>query len=355
VPTTLRVATFNVENLFDRAKVFSLDWDKGHPILANAAALQLELRKATFDKTKIRQLLKALKGYAKIVEVRGKWAKAKGAKDFQGWVELTRSMVSEAAQSNTARVLAALNADIVCLVEVEDRIVLSRFHNQILAPKHLRPKNLAPYPYNILIDGNDARGIDVAVMSRYPLGAIRTHIHDRQDGEPTFSRDCLEVEVQLPTGQPCWILANHLKSQGYNTGSDPGGRKRRRLQAERVAQILQGHDLQNGLVIIAGDLNDTPDSPALAPLTSHPGLFNVNERLPGNDRWTYHFAGKNQQLDYLLVSQPLKAALQGVAIERRGIFKVEQYSGGAVQPFPTVKSDRDSASDHGAVVAEFVV
>lgn len=355
MPTTLRIATFNAENLFDRAKVFDLDWDKGGPILANVAALQAELRKVTFDKTRIRELLNALKGYAKIVEVRGKWAKAKGAKDFQGWVELTRSTVTEAAQANTARVLAAVNADIVCLVEIEDRIVLSRFHNQILAPKHLRPRNLKPYSYNILIDGNDTRGIDVAVMSRYPLGAIRTHIHDRQDGQLIFSRDCLEVEVLLPTGQSCWVLANHFKSQGYNDKSDPGGRKRRRAQAERVAEILQGRDLQNGLVIVAGDLNDTPDSTALVPLTSHPGLFNMNEQLPSSDRWTYHFSGKNQQLDYLLVSLPLKAALQKVEIERRGIFKVEQYSRGAVHPFPTVKSDRDSASDHGAVVAEFAI
>ena len=93
----------------------------------------------------------------------------------------------------------------------------------------------------------------------------------------------------------------------------------------------------------------------LAPITTHPRLFNVNDRLRSNDRWTYHYCGKNQQLDYLLVSQPLQAALQQVAIERRGIFKVEHYSGGAVHPFPTGKTDRDSASDHGAVVAEFVV
>lgn len=251
--------------------------------------------------------------------------------------------------------LAAVNADIVCLVEIENRIALSHFHNQILWPKHLRPKNLAPYPYNILIDGNDTRGIDVAIISRYPLGAIRTHIHDRQGDQPIFSRDCLEVEVLLPTGQSCWLLANHFKSQGHNPRNDAGGRKRRRAQAERVAQILQGHDLQNGLVIVAGDLNDTPDSTSLAPLTSLPRLFNVNEQLPTNDRWTYHYSGKNQQLDYLLASQPLQAGLQHVAIERRGIFKVEHYSGGALHPFRTVKTDRDSASDHGAVVAEFVV
>lgn len=82
MPTALRIGTFNAENLFERSRVFDLDWDKGSPILAKAADLQAELRKATFNKTKIRELLKALKGYAKIVEVRGKWAKAKGVKDF---------------------------------------------------------------------------------------------------------------------------------------------------------------------------------------------------------------------------------------------------------------------------------
>lgn len=355
MPMTLRVATFNAENLFDRAKVFDLDWAVGKVILADVAALQGELRREVFDKPEIRRLLNAVEGYAKIVEVRGKWRSAKGARDFQGWVELTRGRVSELAQHNTARVIAALNADIACLCEIEDRIVLSRFHNEILAPKHLQPDHLPRYPYNILIDGNDARGIDVAILSRFPFGTIRTHIHDRQGNTPIFSRDCLEVEILLPTGQSCWLLANHFKSKGYNSGSDPGGRKRRRLQADRVAQILQGHDLQNGLVVVAGDLNDTPDSPSLTPLVSQPVLFNVTGQLPAGDRWTYHFSGKNQQLDYLFVSAPLRTALARVAIERRGIFNVEKYSGGALHAFPTVKSDRDSASDHGAIVAEFAL
>src|SRR5437867_5101906 len=112
MPQTLRIATFNAENLFDRAKVFNLDWNKGHGILTAAADLQRELDRATLDKGKIGALLKKVKGYAKINEVRGKWSSAKSGKEFQGWVELTREKVTDKAQRNTARVIKMLNADI---------------------------------------------------------------------------------------------------------------------------------------------------------------------------------------------------------------------------------------------------
>jgi hypothetical protein len=53
----------------------------------------------------------------------------------------------------------------------EDRRVLRRFRDDELKP--LKPR------YGLLIDGNDPRRIDVAVLSRFPIGRIRTNARFR--------------------------------------------------------------------------------------------------------------------------------------------------------------------------------
>jgi hypothetical protein len=70
------------------------------------------------------------------------------------------------------------------------------------------------------------------------------------------------------------------------------------------------------------------------------------------DRWTYHYT-KNDQIDYLLVSKPLRDALSGAGVERRGIFDVDKYTAGATKAWPSVDSVRNAASDHGAGWADF--
>jgi hypothetical protein len=40
------------------------------------------------------------------------------------------------------------------------------------------------------------------MYSKYPIGGVWTHMYDKKGGSSIFSRDCLEVEVFLPNGQP---------------------------------------------------------------------------------------------------------------------------------------------------------
>jgi len=81
--------------------------------------------------------------------------------------------------------------------------------------------------------------------------------------------------MELPNQQRLHLLCNHFKSKsGGEAGSDP----RRQRQAERVAEILQDYDLDQDLVIVAGDLNDTPDAASpLRPLLDVAGLHDVLE------------------------------------------------------------------------------
>lgn len=353
---SLTVATFNVENLFARAKLLNFKHNEtGTPKLALVDDLKAELSKETFNATAIQALREKLKGYITIEDTRGKLFDrsgklvAKGRDEWDGFIQLTRAEVSEEARKNTARVLRDVDADIVSLVEVENRLTLRAFMQDRMSGK-------SRYPHVMCIDGNDARGIDVAVISKYPLGTLRSHVDDRlpKARTPIFSRDCLEVEVLHPTGS-VWLLLNHFKSKGY--GAKDESDAKRKQQATRVSQIVsEGYTLKKERVIVAGDLNDTPDSAPLAPLLTTDGLADVFDVAgqAADDRWTYHYKS-NQQIDYLLVSKPLQSALTGVRVFRRGIWEVEKFSGGTETPYPGMTHWTHAASDHAAIVAEFAV
>jgi len=346
----IRISTLNCENLFSRPKIFSAN--NAAELLGKVNELNEALRQPVFDHQKINQLLNQLKGYVEVVDVRSTLDSAQGPSDWLGWVDLKRARNSDAAIKNTARVLAAINADIQCLCEVENRPLLNAFHDQLLWPYYLKPDGKQPFTYNLVIDGNDERGIDVAVMSRYPIVSMRTHMFETTiyQGKEVklFSRDCLEIGVEVQAGVRIDLLLNHLKSMGYNPPGDPNSNQRRLQQALRVVEIADAYSLDQAYVVVAGDLNSPPTSPSLAPLVSHPKLYNVNLELPEAERGTFH-TGK-QQLDYLFISPALRQKLTGMHIERRGAYAKTKW-----QPFDTVTKPSEAASDHSAVVAEFQI
>jgi endonuclease/exonuclease/phosphatase family metal-dependent hydrolase len=357
----MRIATFNTENLFSRAKVLNFKNNaEGDKLLAKIAILQDLLEATIYDKTKILSLYKELKDYIEIAEERGKLfsrsgfaikgIKANGVADWDGSIIFKRDKFSDTTRTNTAMVLKKLNADICCLVEVEGRDVLSSFNSEMLG--------VYKFPYNISIDGNDDRGIDIGLLSKYPIKNIRTHIFDKE--KPTsrsyiFSRDCLEVALEINASKSLHVLCNHLKSKGYST-SQAGSDNRRQLQAVNIKKIISAnYDLKKDLVIVIGDFNDTPDSKPLKELLSTPNLYDVLHLQFKNDaqqKWTYHY-NKLFQIDYILVSKPMKDLFIQAGVEIRGIFDIEKLSGGLVKPFKGITASSNAASDHGAVWAEF--
>lgn len=366
MPTKLRVASFNVENLFARAKVLNFrNTADGTAILKKIAAFQGLLEKTTYTpaiKTKIKTQYNALKDYIEVREDRGKlfkrqgWAvvgvhpKTNGAADWDGAIEFKQERFSEMARENTARVIKDVKADVACIVEADNRPVLNDFDGHLLNDR---------YPFNMLVDGNDNRGIDVGVLSKHPVGRVTTHIFDKHGRSRIFSRDCLEVEVLLPDGRTLHVLCNHFKSKLNN---DTTADDRRKLQAATVAKILGKYNLQTDLVVVAGDFNDTPVRPVLRPLLDVPHLHDVLElQFPADPkkRWTYFFNGFDQ-IDYVLVSRPLKDAFVKAGVERRGIFGLKQLTENATgvdpeESYDTVTGPTNAASDHGAVWAEFSI
>lgn len=129
---TIRVATFNCENLFARFK-----FEAGiNPATASANGF-------TVNETKF---------------------------DF----------LNEVEKALTARAIRAVNADVIALQEVDNHDVLKRFRTQRLQGMG--------YTHTMLVDANDPRHIDVAILSRFPIVAARPHQHLKSGAQPLFSR-----------------------------------------------------------------------------------------------------------------------------------------------------------------------
>lgn len=200
----------------------------------------------------------------------------------------------------------------------------------------------------MVIDGNDDRGIDVGIASRFPIVQMRSHVDDPgPTGTPVFSRDCPEFDIELPGGQRLVVLPNHFKSK--RNGNNHASLARRRAQAERAHAIAVAALSRSDLVVLGGNLNETPDSAPLASLCTD-GFADVSTHpsYPTDRPGTYGTGLTSQKLDYLILSPPLQARLQNVGIERRGSYHPTLW-----QAFDTVTKPSEEASDHHLVWADF--
>lgn len=357
----MRLATYNVENLFSRPAAMNLDnWAAGRPVLDDIGKLEGLLAQDDYTpaiKASIAEILdkhgfgnrNKPNPYFTIREVRGKLYKipkgtskpevvANGRREWVGWIELLKTDLPGDQVINTGRVIDAVSADVLCLVEVEDRLSLDRFNREVLGKKFRKV-----YTCDMLIDGNDPRGIDIGLLTRYSITAIRSHLHDGGKSR-VFSRDCPEFEVEFKEGTSLWVLGNHFKSKGYGNPLENDARRLR--QAEAVAAIYLKARRRSDLVAVVGDLNDFPASDTLAPLIQKTDLLDVmTHQSYVGDPGTY-MTGKQeaQKIDYVLLSPALWDRVQQVGVERRGIWAPRTF-----KSFPEVTGKADSGSDHASL------
>ncbi|GHG46527.1 endonuclease/exonuclease/phosphatase family protein [Streptomyces griseocarneus] len=361
---SIRIATFNAENLFRRPVVFGIEDDAKRNkvlddfrklveilekdeysdknkadiieiLLAHSVDVSQEISTQTILVNEPKGMARLLKGEGRNIQVR---AEVTGRPSWVGWAELDRKDLTLDALQNTAKVIAEVNADILLTVEVEDRLTLHRFNQQVLHGQIGAPA----YPFNLLIDGNDIRGIDVGILSRHPITSIRSHIFDKenvQDLFPIFSRDCPEFEIDID-GEPLWLLGNHFKSKRGG-----GGAEKRKQQGKRAAKIYQEALGRSDRVVVAGDLNDTPDSEALKPLLNA-GLQDAMthggyQGPPG----THGECKAADKIDYLMFSPELFGKVTRARVETRGIAE-------SAVTFDSVHGPQDQASDHAALFAD---
>ncbi|MFC1540206.1 endonuclease/exonuclease/phosphatase family protein [Gemmatimonadota bacterium] len=375
----VRIASYNVENLFSRPKAFNTaDWSVGQPALDafhEVSALLLNTNYSAADKQRIRDLFVNLDIYyrnsngairrkysqsprwAWLRKNHGKFDRqprdttrdieivANGHDNWIGWIELAKEATNEMGTRMTARVIRDVNADIIAMVEAEDRPSLQRFNDEMLG---------GLYSHVMLIDGNDKRGIDVGIMTRdnYEIESIISNV-DLVDGSGTvFSRDCAQYQVRTPNGTEVHILVNHFKSQ-----SGGGGAKRQR-QSAAVRSIVDNLVARGKHVIVMGDFNEGPAA-AGSQAANLMNLFNNNSPLVdcyslpefdiGSRPGTYDACGLRNRLDYILISQSLQPRLDSGSVFRQGLWGTRKKRPTNWNTYQDMRRSSDQASDHAVV------
>lgn len=364
----MRLATYNVENLFARARALNLEDDAlAGPILEKFAELTKLFEEPVYSdaiKARMLQLLRDLgiektndSRYLILRENRGQllsYSKLKGARivangraDWVGWLEMKKDVINEVATRNTAQVVRDVNPDLLAVIECEGRHALKEFSN------HLLPMiGGKPYEHIMLIDGNDDRGIDVGLMSRknYRIGWMQSHVDDKTTtGEYVFSRDCPEFGVRMPSRETVWVLVNHMKSKGY--GTQESSDRKRWLQAESVRRIVERLEAEGAKYItVVGDLNDTPDSAPLHSLLRESGLKDISLHTTfdtGGRPGTYGRCSEREKIDYILLSPALFERVKGGGVWRKGIWGPNKKPLWDV--YPEMKEPHHAASDHACL------
>lgn len=244
----------------------------------------------------------------------------------------------EKAQLAIAQRIGSIGVDVLAVQEVENLDVLRRFNRDHLAD---------PYPYEVLIEGNDPRFIDVGILSRLPVANMTSHrfeVHP-DDPAPIFGRDLLEVDVldARRRRRVVKVFVNHLKSKFVPfTDPDPGTAQerndlRRRRQAETVARVVAARTRPDSRFVVLGDMNDAPDAATLEPMLadlqvvdalrdvreSRPPPRSTNpEDEPPTVRWTHRLSRSHQPdlfelFDQIWVSQALASRIDVAQIDRR--------------------------------------
>ncbi len=366
----MRIATYNVENLFRRPAAMNQDtWAAGQPALTDLNKLNELINRDTYTTSVKNQILTIMgnnqgllqsgkSDFIRLREIREKLIRRRqtgpaievnGRADWVGWFELVEGDLNAVAIDNTGRIVQMANADIQCIVECEDRIALQRFNTQVLG-------NLgaAPYEHAMLIDGNDERGIDVGLLHRNPhtLRSIVSHVEDVDATGTIFSRDCPEYLIETASGNQVLLLINHLKSKLPPAAASNAKRLR---QATRVREIYDQR-IAEGIQFIAilGDFNDTPNSAPLAPLLggagalqdvmAHP-LFTSDGRAG-----TFGNGGASNKIDYILMSPALAARVTGGGIERQGVWG--GVNGTLFPHLPEITKPAEAASDHALLFVD---
>lgn len=247
-----------------------------------------------------------------------------------------------------AEVIRSLNADIVGLAEVENLSILKRMVSG--------PLSRNGYQYLALIDGDDPRGIDCALISRRPFLVQSVDI-------PDFPCDLLVARFQAAEG-PFYVVVAHWKSRR------DGGEESERLNCAKataacVTQFIKEYEGAEVPVVVLGDFNDTPDNDSLKYLETL-GMVNTMKTIPEKDRWTIgHYDRENSRMDLDCFDQILinPAARKGSIVWKstkvhrpRFMINDRRSFDGVKIPLPIDDyNERIGYSDHFPVIATFEV
>ncbi|MEZ6243488.1 MAG: endonuclease/exonuclease/phosphatase family protein [Phycisphaerales bacterium] len=210
-----------------------------------------------------------------------------------------------------ALAIHSVNADVICLEEVESLDALHWFMDSRLADMG--------YDYIVSIDAGDERGIEQAVLSRFPivetknwpkrpLGGVHPDKYGNSEnwyaGKPiTFHRSPLMVVVEVPGetwgGDEPWrlrLFAVHMKSGRY---SDYWREK----EAEGLVSVmneLRESEGDLGPTLILGDFNATGDAKSVQTLVDAGFHDLFADNTGAKTKWISHESGR--RIDLILAN-----------------------------------------------------
>lgn len=197
--------------------------------------------------------------------------------DLVKYREYSGKLIQPKKEEEIATIAAKVNSmdlDILAVQEVEDIDTLREFNRTYLK----NDNGSARYPYEVLIEGNDKRFIDIGILSKFPVTSITSWQNARfniDDYHPVFSRDLLQVDIFNNTGTKrlFTIFNTHLKSNyvpWYTEDKQAAADKNndiRSRQAEVIKRIIKDQTRPDSSYILVGDMNDRPDSEFLEGFT----------------------------------------------------------------------------------------
>jgi endonuclease/exonuclease/phosphatase family metal-dependent hydrolase len=221
--------------------------------------------------------------------------------------------------------IADSKADIVGLAEVENIGVL----------KDIAYK--AGYPYFYLEEGNDPRGIDVGLLSKYRVD-YKSHKNQptpyKKDKSFKFSRDCTEAFLNVD-GKNLYILTTHLKSK-VNGGEGKNDEKRIG-QVNGILDIISEiykNSKSEPMILLMGDFNSNRHSEELN-IIEKSGLKILNYLKNENDFYSTVYKHKKQDIDYIILNKKL-------------------YDSSKIRKYKTLNSNEyKTLSDHFPIYLEF--
>ena len=213
------------------------------------------------------------------------------------------------ATQRIAKLIRHINPDVLVLQEVENEGLL-----RSVARRYLKDMN---YDHVVVMPSNSRHGHNLGVISRWPIESMTSHRFTKlptkdSNTPPRFARDLLLIKLSIKPNQTLYLYTTHFKARRDREG-DPLSTKWRVAEATATRRIIQEQVLDNytnAWVVLAGDLNATPTSPAMNVLLN-PGpdrqviLHDPHTELSSSQRVTYRRKNQRTTVDYILISSAL--------------------------------------------------
>lgn len=209
-----------------------------------------------------------------------------------------------------ASVFAQFDPDVAILQEVENQVVVTD-----LAQK------LGKYPHTAISEGNDPRGIDIAILSKAPFQVAPSHkgefFHPSTDPTETFvyARDVLEVHM-IYNGRHIVFMGIHFKAN--ESDNDPVSQLKRLAEAEHTRELFTTIHTEDpsAAIIVLGDFNAIPGSPPIQALLGGPPLpfTSAASFMTATDRWSFLFSGDQLLFDDQIMDENALSMLDQTSV-----------------------------------------